>query len=64
MWLPVRQRCGQWTLTETSQVIMDTRFPNEDIYLYKEERQTELLWKKKKKLYEYIYVYIKLGKIF
>lgn len=38
---------------------MDTRFPNEDVYLY--ERQTELLWKKKT-IYEYIYVYVKLGK--
>lgn len=51
---------GQERLKETSEVIMDTRFPNEDVYLY--ERKTKQSYCGRKTIYEYIYVYVKLGK--
>lgn len=52
MWLPVRsgverKKRERERLKETLEVIMDTRFPNEDVIYIKTDR-TELLWKKKK----------------
>lgn len=41
---------------------MDTRFPNEDVYLY-ERQNRAIVEEEKKTIYEYIYVYVKLGKI-
>lgn len=49
-------------LKKTSDVIMDTRFPNEDVYLY-EKRQNRAIVEEETAIYEYIYVYVKLGKI-
>lgn len=40
---------------------MDTRFPNEDVYLY-ERQNRAIVEEEKKTIYEYIYVYIKVGK--
>lgn len=42
---------------------MDTRFPNEDVYLYKRKTKQSYCGRRKKTIYEYIYVYVKLGKI-
>lgn len=41
---------------------MDTRFPNEDVYLY-ERKTNRAIAEEEKTIYEYIYVYVKLGKI-
>lgn len=42
---------------------MDTRFPNEDVYLYERKTQNRAIVEEEKKtIYEYIYVYVKLGK--
>lgn len=54
---------GQERLKETSEVIMDTRFPNEDVYLYERKTKQSYCGRRKKTIYEYIYVYVKLGKI-
>lgn len=42
---------------------MDTRFPNEDVYLYERKTNRAIVEEEKKTIYEYIYVYVKLGKI-
>lgn len=58
----IERENGQERLKETSEVIMDTRFPNEDVYLYERKTKQSYCGRRKKTIYEYIYVYVKLGK--
>lgn len=61
MWLPVRsgvdrkKKSEQERLKETLEVIMDTRFPNEDV-IYIKERQIRAIVEEEKKLYMNIFM--------
>lgn len=60
MWLPVRsgvdrKKSEQKRLKETLEVIMDTRFPNEDV-IYIKERQNRAIVEEEKKLYMNIFM--------
>lgn len=57
----IERESGQERLKETSEVITDTRFPNEDVYLYERETNRAIV-EEEKTIYEYIYVYVKVGK--
>lgn len=63
MRLPVRngQRCGQKERagrrkTERDREVIDTRFPNEDFYLYERNTKQSYCGRRKKKLYMNIFM--------
>lgn len=54
--LLIEGQSGQERLKETSEVIMDTRLPNEDVYLYERKTKQSYCGRRKKKLYMNIFM--------